>query len=172
MTMLNSVLKIWLLSSTYPASAADFEAYRQYHTPTSLYLTELEGWYEEINLSLQTQPKLLGNGSYITGVQNDNKTITLTFTSSHTNELALRAYVDVLRTHILSQLTSIKTSVVEIQFYHPPHLSDPHLARKETINCHLISVSDVTEYQEGTDLVFTLEFVAVDPTITVTIPSP
>jgi len=164
--MLNSIFKIWLNSSTYPGSAADLEAYRQPNSSATLFLSEMSGWYDETNLSLQTQPKLLGNGSYITGVQNDNKTIRLTLTSHHTNELALRNYVEVLRQHILSQLTSIKTSVLEIQFFTAPTYTP--VVRKETINAHMVSISDLTEYTDGEDLVFTIEFVAVNPTIVVT----
>lgn len=166
--MLNSILKIWLDSSTYTTLLPTFRAFRQPRLTSDLYLTGLVGWYEEANLTFDTQPKLLGNGSFITGVSNDNKTITLTLTSNHENELALRNYVQVLRQHILSQITSIKTSTLEIEFYNTGGYTT--VARKEVIEAHMTAITDLTEHSNGKDLIFTIEFLAVNPIITITTP--
>ena len=161
--MLNSIFKIWL-NPTGTGTAA-IEGYRQYSSTAQVYLTEMEGWYSETGIVLTTKPKLLGDGTYLTGVQNDNKSIRLTFASHHTNELAMLTFLDTFRSHLINQVASPTLAKLQIVFTTAPGYTPT--VRTETLNAYLTGVEGLEQHSNGEDVSFSLLFTATDPAITI-----
>lgn len=163
MPNIESLTKIFLNPAN--SGAYDIKAYRQYHKNDPVFLVNLEGWDTVEGLSLTTKPKMLGAGSYLTGVTYENRNVNMGFSSHHTDVLVLRQYLDIFRAHLMAQIGTPVESRIEIIFYEN---LETNILRKETLKAYLTGVSDIQEYNEGEDLVFTLNFTATNPTITIT----
>lgn len=138
------------------ATTPTFTAYQFYQTGNfnAIYLEELEGWDEDETFTLETEQKLIGNGSYIITSTVGERVIQITLNTMFSTERELRVF----RSAIVAQMLALGDTKLERVFNETGETTP----RKETVSGKITRISAWEQMEDIASIRITVTCVEPD----------